>query len=221
MKLDMPSLVKAPGKGCGRNAKADKECEDKSGEEKPITKQDMSKVKSFICGKKGHIAPNFPEKDQEDEQEEQEPKRKQFVTWEDEQYDDEVAELGAYVTYEVYESVRSPPKFGKYDILLNNQADASIVHPCMLCDVLPADLPVSVKGIGGKQLKAEHTDYLQEFFRVYASEQANPSVLSLSDVEDFYRVTYVTGGAFILHLPSYDLAFKRTGKLYVPIVGKF
>jgi len=75
--------------------------------------------------------------------------------------------------------------------------------------------------IGGKQLKAEHTDYLQEFFRVYASEQANPSVLSLSDVEDFYRVTYVTGGAFILHLPSYDLAFKRTGKLYVPIVGKF
>jgi hypothetical protein len=43
----------------------------------------------------------------------------------------------------------------------------------------------------------------------------NPSVLCLSDVEDMYRVTYVPGEAFIVHLPSYDLDFKRTGKLYV------
>jgi hypothetical protein len=119
------------------------------------------------------------------------------------------------VTYEVYESVHSSPKFGKYDILLDNQADVSIVHPRMLCDVLPTKSPITVKGIGGKQLKAEHTGYLQEFFRVYASEQANPSVLCLSDVEDMYRVTYAPGEAFIVHLPSYDLAFKRTGKLYV------
>jgi hypothetical protein len=70
-----------------------------------------------------------------------------------------------------------PPKFGKYDFLLDNQADVSIVHPRMLYDVLLANLPITVKGIGGKQLKAEHTGYLQEFFRVYASEQANPSVL--------------------------------------------
>ena len=68
-----------------------------------------------------------------------------------------------------------------------------------------------MKGIGGKQLKAEHTGYLQEFFRVYGSEQANPSVLCLSDVEDMYRVTYVPGEAFVVHLHSYDLPFKRTG----------
>jgi hypothetical protein len=108
-----------------------------------------------------------------------------------------------------------PPKFGKYDILLYNQADVSIVHPRLLCNVLPADLPITVKGIGGKQLKAEHNSYLQEFFKVYASEQANPSVLSLSDVVDLYKVSYVSGEAFIVHLPTYDLAFKRTGKLYV------
>jgi hypothetical protein len=96
--------------------------------------------------------------------------------------------MGAYATYEIYESVHSPPKFGKYDILLDYQADVSIVHPHMLCDVLPADLPITVKGFGGKQLNAEQTGYLQEFFRVYASEQAIPSVLSLSDVEDLYRV---------------------------------
>jgi hypothetical protein len=50
---------------------------------------------------------------------------------------------------------------------------------------------------------------------VYASKQANPSVLSFSDIEDLYKVSYVPGEALIAHLPSYSLAFKRTGKLYV------
>jgi hypothetical protein len=89
------------------------------------------------------------------------------------------------------------------------------VHPNLLQDVLPAESPITVKGIGGRQLKAEHTGYLPDFFRVYASEKANPSVLSLSDVEDLYKVSYVPGVAFVVHLPAYDLAFKRTGKLYV------
>jgi hypothetical protein len=40
-------------------------------------------------------------------------------------------------------------------------------------------------------------------------------VLSLSDVEDIYKVSYVPGEAFIVHLPAYDLVFKRTGKLYI------
>jgi hypothetical protein len=72
--------------------------------------------------------------------------------------------------------------------------------------------PITVKGISGKQLKAGHTGYLKEFFRVYASEQAVPSVLSLTDVEDIYKVSYVPGETFIVHLPTCDLAFKRAGK---------
>jgi 6-phosphogluconolactonase/glucosamine-6-phosphate isomerase/deaminase len=53
----------------------EKESDYKSSEEKPKPKRDMSKVKCFNCGKKGHIAPNCPEKDQEDEEEEQQVKR--------------------------------------------------------------------------------------------------------------------------------------------------
>jgi hypothetical protein len=74
-KLDMPDLVRAPGKGRGWSAKVEKESDYKSSEEKPKPKRDMSKVKCFNCGKKGHIAPNCPEKDQEDEEEEQQVKR--------------------------------------------------------------------------------------------------------------------------------------------------
>jgi hypothetical protein len=65
----------------------------------------MTKVKCFNCGKKGHIAPNCPEKDLEDDQEEQQSKKKQFVTWEDEEEDENIAEIGADVTYEVYEGI--------------------------------------------------------------------------------------------------------------------
>jgi hypothetical protein len=39
--------------------------------------------------------------------------------------------------------------------------------------------------------------YLDEFFRMYASNQAKPNVLSLAEVEDMYTITYVPGQAFI------------------------
>lgn len=78
-----------------------------------------------------------------------------------------------------------------------------------------ADSPITVNGIGGKQLKAVDTGYLEEFFHVYSSEHANPNVLSLSDVEDMYKVPYLPGQAFVVHLPAGDLEFKRTDKLYI------
>jgi hypothetical protein len=42
-----------------------------------------------------------------------------------------------------------------------------------------------------------------------------PSVLSLSDVEDMYKVSYVPGEAFVVHLLAGDFVFKRTSKLYI------
>jgi hypothetical protein len=56
-----------------------------------------------------------------------------------------------------------------------------------------------VNGIGGKQLVAMQTGYLDEFFRVHASEQAKPNVSSLANVEDVYEVTYIPGQAFVVH----------------------
>ncbi len=181
-KLDMPDITQTPGKGRGHGGglKAEKRTEDEVLDEKPKPKRDMSKVKCFNCGKKGHIAPDCPEKDQEEEKE-AENKRKQYVTWEDAGEEDILQESSSYVTYEVYKSMEGSSKFSKYDLLLDNQADVSIVHPSLLRDVLVAESPITVKGIGGKQLRASHMGYLEEFFHVYASNQVVPSFLSLSD----------------------------------------
>jgi hypothetical protein len=77
------------------------------------------------------------------------------------------------------------------------------------------DAPVTVNGIGRKQLVVAQTGYLNEFFWVYARLQARPNVLSLADVEDMFTVTYIPGQAFIVHSPSHGLEFKCKGKLYV------
>jgi hypothetical protein len=80
---------------------------------------------------------------------------------------------------------------------------------------MPADVPITVNGIGGKQLVVTHTGYLDEFFRVFCSEAAKSNVISMADVEDMFIITYVPGKAFIVHLPSRDLEFKHRGKLYI------
>ena len=43
--------------------------------------------------------------------------------------------------------------------------------------------------------------------------QAN--ILSLSEVEDLYNVTYVPQEKFIVHLPEMDIEFNRKAGLYV------
>jgi hypothetical protein len=145
--------------------KAEKRTEDEVLDEKPKPKRDMSKVKCFNCGEKGHIAPVCPEKDHE-EKKEAENNWKQYVTWEDADEEDILQESSSYITYEVYKSIEGSSKFSKYDLLLDNQADVSIVHPRLPRNVLVAESLITVKGIGGRQLKASYTGYLEEFFHV-------------------------------------------------------
>jgi hypothetical protein len=192
---------------------------------KPKPQRDMSKVKCFNCGKLGHISPNCPEKaterEVEDEDGTEKIKAKAFVSWEDDWAEEEAAaedaenQAGTYITYQVCNGVGGEHRFKNYDVLLDNQADVSVMHPRLLRQVMKAEQPITVRGIGGKQLEANHTGYLEEFFRVYASTNAMPNVLSLAEVEDKYAVSYVPGQMFTVHLPSGDVEFKRQGKLYV------
>jgi len=50
---------------------------------------------------------------------------------------------------------------------------------------------------------------------VYASEDTHANILSLSEVEDLYAVTYVPQKCFIVHLPGHDMEFVRKNGMYV------
>ncbi len=196
VKLDMPDQGPQMGKRQAKN-------KDEDTTNKPKPQRDMSKVKCFNCGKLGHILPNRSEKaterEVEDEDETEKIKAKAFVSWEDDWAEEEAAvedaenQAGTYITYQVCNGVGGEHRFKNYDVLLDNQADVSVIHPRLLRQVMKAEQPITVRGIGGKQLEANHTGYLEEFFCVYASMNAMPNVLSLAEVEDKYAVSYVPG----------------------------
>jgi len=71
--------------------------------------------------------------------------------------------------------------FGPNDVLLDNQADVSIVRQELLRDIQDAEHAVKINGVGGHQFTVNKTGYLDPLFRVYASETTHANILSLSE----------------------------------------
>jgi hypothetical protein len=85
----------------------------------------------------------------------------------------------------------------------------------LLRQIEPGTEEIKINGVGGLQLCAKQTGYLNIFFCMYASKEMKANVLSFADVEDMYDITYIRGESFIVHLPEKDLEFTRKGKLCV------
>jgi hypothetical protein len=102
------------------------------------------------------------------------------------------------------------------EVLLDNQANISILHPMLLSNVKKANKKIRVKGVGGTQLIVDLVGHLDGFFEVYASEHTKANVLSFADVEDLYDITYTRGDSFVVHmLDDKHVEFKHRDKLYV------
>jgi hypothetical protein len=91
----------------------------------------------------------------------------------------------------------------------------SILHPSVLCNIQPAASEVNINGVGGLQFTVRDTGYLDEFFRVYTSEDTFANVLSFAEVEDAYPIRNISQESFMVHLPHRDITFKHRGKMYV------
>jgi hypothetical protein len=101
------------------------------------------------------------------------------------------------------------------DVLLDNQADISIIHPCLLTDVKPAKKKIRVSGVGGVQLIVDKVGLLDVFFEVYSSTETKVNVLSMAAVEEVYPITYNQQESFIVHTEDRDIEFKWRDRLYV------
>ena len=93
-------------------------------------------------------------------------------------------------------------RFKPSEVLIDNQANISIVHPSLLRDVQRADHEVKINGVAGHQFSVNQTGFLDPLVRVYASEKTQANILSLSEVENRYLVTFVPQECFIIHLPQ-------------------
>jgi len=56
---------------------------------------------------------------------------------------------------------------------------------------------------------------LEDFFDCQACDNYPTSIISMVDVEDMYRVTYVQGESITVHMDERDFVFSRREKMYV------
>jgi hypothetical protein len=63
------------------------------------------------------------------------------------------------------------------EVLLDTQADISIMHLMLLKDVKKSQKKIRVRGVGGLQLIVNEEGILEGFFLVYVSEKTNANIL--------------------------------------------
>ena len=120
-----------------------------------------------------------------------------------------------HLHYQVYNAAAMAMQFKKTEVLIDNQANVSIVQLDLLRDIKPAEEQVKINGIGGHQFMVDHTGFLDPLFRVYTSEDTQANILSLAEVEDKFLVTYVPQENFLIHLPRVDIVFHHKNGMFV------
>jgi len=203
----------------GQKKTPQKENGKEEAEKKP--EKDLSKVKCYGCGKKGHMKkpPLCPKNTEKAKKGQADGAGFMNATWCKEieasmygmvRFED--IEMKEYV---VDTAVNATSGITLTQVLLDNQADISIMHPMMLSEVRPVDKRIRVIGVGGVQLIVNKVGMLDGFFQVYASEETKASILSFADIEDKYKIMYVRGQTFTVHMPEEDVVLKRKNTLYI------
>ena len=160
-------------------------------------------VECWGCGEEGHMLRDCPSLDEGgDEQGEKEGKANVTV--------------GSDSTELTGTAFRASEKTTAwYEVLLDNQANVSILHPRLLTAIRRAAMPTRVTGISPESVVLRLEGMLAGFFRTLVSHDSPANVLCMADVEDLYRVTYNSGENYTVHLTSGDLVFHRRNKMYV------
>ena len=102
-----------------------------------------------------------------------------------------------------------------WEVLLDNQAETSIVHPKMLRNIRRMENPATIGGVTGHSTTVNMIGELTGFGDVLCDHTTGANILCMADVEDMYPVIYKQGVSYTVKLDDGDLVFHRRGKLYV------
>jgi len=99
-----------------------------------------------------------------------------------------------------------------YEICIDNGSQVNIIDPRLLRDLRTTCKTYhSMNGLA----ETSRVGRLEGFFDCMACEECPTSILSLTDVEDIYPVTFVQGESITIHMDHRDVVFARRDKLYV------
>ena len=103
------------------------------------------------------------------------------------------------------------------DVMLDNQANVSLLHPHLLSDIRDTAITVVVTGATGDSVEYTKSGMLEGFGRVLTTTASEwtVNVICFSDVEDRYRVEYAQGKGFVVHMDNNPLVFQRQDGLYI------
>jgi hypothetical protein len=165
------------------------------------TPKDLSHIECFRCKEPGHYSsskdcPLHPSMQKVESRavnstwQEYEASIYTTVRMEEEELEEHTAMNAVHVTQGLFPT----------EVLLDNQANISILHPMLLSNVRKAKQKIKVEGVGGTLLIVDMVGHLDGFFEVYASEHTKANVLSFADVEHLYKITYTRGDLFVVHM---------------------
>jgi hypothetical protein len=153
--------------------------------------------------RKGHIAPNCPNKNKNKRKDEEKQEGQVNVTWVD---------ADIFTTYDVFNATDNSLGLGRDVVLLDTQANISLFYLSVLENVKESKKEIKINGIGGYQMTVNKKGYLPNFFDVYCSPEVKVNVLCFTKVEDLFKIEYKEREGFIVRLPDGKEIFLNEGR---------
>lgn len=156
----------------------------------------MATQKCYNCGERGHIAKACPElADQEEES----------------SGDDSEPQL-AGMTLESCYAATDGRLYQYYEVCLDSRSQVNIMDPRLLTNI--RDSPRTYRSMNGTTITSK-VGHLAGFFECQAAEGCTANILSMSDVEDKYQITWTPGDSIVVHMDEQDVVFHKRNKMYV------
>jgi hypothetical protein len=93
-----------------------------------------------------------------------------------------------------------------------NGSQVNIVHPVLLRNLCTSTK--TYQSMNGGAVTSQ-VGLLEGFFECQACEDCPANIISQSDVEGLYHLTYVQGESITVHMGDRDIVFHKRDKMYV------
>jgi hypothetical protein len=99
-----------------------------------------------------------------------------------------------------------------YEVCLDSGSQVNIVDPRLLKGI--KNSKKAYRSMNGTTTTAK-VGYLDGFFECQACDDCPANIISMSDVEDKYPMTWIPGESIIVHMDEQDVVFNKKNKMWV------